>query len=346
MQDYLGREDPANWYLWIGLLLPAIVLSAMMSMMTMRVIVLTGAILGCAIPAAGQVNGVPPDTIIALERTSCFGACPVYSVRIDATGQVSYEGKENVRIQGRQTDRIQPAQVASILATVDRIGFFELRDRYSMSVTDLPTTFVTVTRQGRTKRVEDYLGAPAGLLELERQIDEATRTRRWTFYDAPMLQQLISEGWKPTTAETADVLKLALRADDIELIKALIDLGVDPNSPEGGTRTPPLYFARSANAARMLITAGAVVDLAVDDEGTTTLLRASCDGNVEVVRVLLEAGADPTGRGGAKSPIDCARERKESYSQSPFLSLLTSVDVQDYDRVIALLVQAGTRLPK
>jgi branched-chain amino acid transport system permease protein len=28
MQDYLAREDPANWYLWIGLLLMAIVFVA------------------------------------------------------------------------------------------------------------------------------------------------------------------------------------------------------------------------------------------------------------------------------------------------------------------------------
>jgi branched-chain amino acid transport system permease protein len=28
MQDYLAREDPANWYLWIGLMLLAIVLFA------------------------------------------------------------------------------------------------------------------------------------------------------------------------------------------------------------------------------------------------------------------------------------------------------------------------------
>jgi ABC-type branched-subunit amino acid transport system permease subunit len=28
MQDYLAREDPANWYLWIGLLLLAIVFLA------------------------------------------------------------------------------------------------------------------------------------------------------------------------------------------------------------------------------------------------------------------------------------------------------------------------------
>jgi hypothetical protein len=51
------------------------------------------------------------------------------------------------------------------------------------SVTDLPATFVTVTRDGRTKRVEDYVGAPEGLETLERQIDAAAVTKRWIWYD-------------------------------------------------------------------------------------------------------------------------------------------------------------------
>ena len=38
---------------------------------------------------------------------------------------------------------------------------------------DLPTRFVTVTSEGRTKRVEDYVGAPAGLTQLEREVDAA-----------------------------------------------------------------------------------------------------------------------------------------------------------------------------
>ena len=48
-------------------------------------------------------------------------------------------------------------------------------------VTDQPTTFVTITVKGRSKRVEDYFGAPESLVEFERQIDNAAGTRRWVF---------------------------------------------------------------------------------------------------------------------------------------------------------------------
>lgn len=127
-------------------------------------------------PAA---QAIPDDFVIKLERTACFGACPVYSVTIDARGNVTYDGTRFVRIAGRQTDRIPLSRVAALLETVDRILFFDLEDRYRQLITDLPTTFVTVTRDGRSKRVEDYFGAPKTLKDLERQIDDAAGTTRW-----------------------------------------------------------------------------------------------------------------------------------------------------------------------
>ena len=130
------------------------------------------------IGASGQAPGtgarttaIPDDLVIKLERTACFGECPVYTVTIDARGNVSYEGARFVRVEGRQTDRIPLSRVVSILETAERIGFFRLRDEYrviqnpdgsSTIVTDLPAVFVTITRAGRSKRIEDYFGAPDG----------------------------------------------------------------------------------------------------------------------------------------------------------------------------------------
>ena len=141
---------------------------------------------------SAQDPAVPADTTIKLERTACFGTCPVYSVTIDGTGNVIYEGTSHVRVEGRQTDRIPVSRVAALLETAERIGFFDLQDHYQTIrnpdgsvtiVTDLPTTFVTITKDGRSKRVEDYIGAPDGLKQLERQIDEAAGTRRWVRHE-------------------------------------------------------------------------------------------------------------------------------------------------------------------
>jgi hypothetical protein len=103
---------------------------------------------------------VPDDFVISLERTSCFGECPVYSVTIDAKGNVTYDGKKLVRVEGRQNDRIPASSVTALLETVNRIQFFDLQDRYRALVSDNPTTFVTVTLNGRSKRIGQLYGRP------------------------------------------------------------------------------------------------------------------------------------------------------------------------------------------
>ena len=134
-------------------------------------------------------QAIPEDFVIKLERTACYGRCPVYVVSIDARGNVTYDGTRFVNVPGRQTDRVPASRVAALVETVDRIRFFDLDDKYRQLITDLPTTFVTVTRDGRTKRIEDYFGAPKSLNDLERQIDDAAQTARWIVGDAVALRR-------------------------------------------------------------------------------------------------------------------------------------------------------------
>jgi hypothetical protein len=322
---------------------------------------------------------VPDDFVIRLERTSCFGECPVYSVSIDARGNVSYDGTKFVRVEGRRADRIQLSRVAVLLETAERIGFFELRDQYryirnpdgtETIVTDLPTAFVTVTRAGRTKRIEDYIGAPRGLKELEQQIDETARTQRWIRLDEPTLQQLVREGWSPSVEERAELLRKALQHDEVGVVKALIEIGADPNAAYYGTNTPPLMMVRSAAAARVLLGAGAIpfarndnggtplgwaarlapdvtdvllkagvqVDQPADSDGRTPLWQAACEGNVGVVNLLLNAGANPTLRSGGTSAVECARQGQENIRlRSPSVRDSKRPFLEDYDAVISLL---------
>ena len=86
------------------------------------------------------------------------------------------------------------SRVAELYEASQRIGVFDLRDQYRIIraadgseavVPDLPGTIVTVTAGGRTKRIEDYFGAPGTLKDLERQVEEIARTNRWV----PVVQQ-------------------------------------------------------------------------------------------------------------------------------------------------------------
>jgi hypothetical protein len=129
----------------------------------------------------------PPITRIVLERTPCFGTCPVYTLTVNSSGVVEFDGKNNVKAKGMQTGKISAQSFAQLVKKIGEIDFFNLRDRYDgknpdgsgSTVTDLPTRKTTVTRGDQTKTVEDYFRGPPGLIELELLIDDLAKSSKW-----------------------------------------------------------------------------------------------------------------------------------------------------------------------
>jgi hypothetical protein len=64
---------------------------------------------------------------ISLEKTSCYGPCPVYAVYIYGDGTILYEGVENVRVIGERSNAMHlysnyPAEVIELVDEIDRIA--------------------------------------------------------------------------------------------------------------------------------------------------------------------------------------------------------------------------------
>jgi hypothetical protein len=134
---------------------------------------------------------IESDTpVIKLERTPCFGRCPVYRVAISASGRVSFVGKNFVVQQGEASGQTPKEKLDSLLEEIERQGFFEFADRYVAGApacgpyaTDAPSAITEVTHAGRHKRIEHDYGcsqAPPALGVLERRIDEVAGTAQWT----------------------------------------------------------------------------------------------------------------------------------------------------------------------
>jgi hypothetical protein len=128
-----------------------------------------------AVTLATEQASALPISSIKLERSACFGTCPVYSVTIFSDGRVQYEGKEFVKEKGARTGAISAREFSELATKVERIGFLKLQAAYRAPVTDLPTTTVTVTRGRESKSVEDYFGAPQGLHDLEALIERTVK---------------------------------------------------------------------------------------------------------------------------------------------------------------------------
>jgi hypothetical protein len=124
---------------------------------------------------------------ITLQRTVCYGFCPAYTVTITGEGEVRYRGERFVNVVGPASATIPREEVARLLARFDEIGFDQLRDEYRGQMTDLPTTTITLVRDGRRKALVDYggtsVGMPRAVRDLQAEIDRVAGTARWVLRD-------------------------------------------------------------------------------------------------------------------------------------------------------------------
>ena len=106
---------------------------------------------------AADVVNVPADFQLSMSRGSCYGPCPVYEVRVDASGCVDYAGKSNVAVEGTQRWNVPSSSVAKLIAKCDELGFFDLKLRCDVVIKDTPKVIIEVTRGGITKRLASKL---------------------------------------------------------------------------------------------------------------------------------------------------------------------------------------------
>ncbi|HZB27348.1 MAG TPA: DUF6438 domain-containing protein [Gemmatimonadales bacterium] len=147
-------------------------------------------------------NAVPPSgdepaevstaatPVVTLERTACFGRCPVYRISVSPSGEVFYEGRAHVRHLGEARGQVPAERVHALLSELERAGYFSFATRYAAAepacgryATDLPTAITTVRLNDRSKRIVHDYGcgdAPGALRVLERRIDEVLNSGQWT----------------------------------------------------------------------------------------------------------------------------------------------------------------------
>jgi len=141
-----------------------------------------------AASVSGATAASSEITEITLERTPCFGTCPVYEVTLRSDGTVVYEGKRFTKEIGRRTGKISTKQFQELATKIEQIGFFALNDEYltkknadgsETRVTDLPSRITTVKRGAESKRIRNYFGGPESLKELEELIDRISNSGIW-----------------------------------------------------------------------------------------------------------------------------------------------------------------------
>lgn len=134
------------------------------------------------------------DLRVTLERTACFGTCPIYSVSVDASGAITYAGDRFVAERGPRTAKLDADDMRRLVEAIGNAGLDDLEGPYVRGApgcedysTDNPTQIITVVRGGHEKRIVYDFGCKAfgvrdtfaRLKSLGASIDAILDTARW-----------------------------------------------------------------------------------------------------------------------------------------------------------------------
>ena len=123
-------------------------------------------LLSCGLTKKANTSEI--ELIISLQRTACFGTCPIYKIEIFSDGSGIYTGTRFVENIGVTKFSVSETQLNLILTKAEAIGFTNMKEEYSEPISDLPTTFIQI----KDKKIRDYTGAPKTLKNLENLIDQ------------------------------------------------------------------------------------------------------------------------------------------------------------------------------
>ena len=121
------------------------------------------------------------DTVFArIQRTPCFGHCPIYTLTVFKSGFVRYHGEKWVDNVGDYTAKVDAQLLVKLTEQAQKINFFNLKNVYDNErVTDLPATLTTLSNQQGFKTIINRYEGPEELREFENFFDELFKGIEW-----------------------------------------------------------------------------------------------------------------------------------------------------------------------
>ncbi len=132
-------------------------------------------------PDAGvpEKPALESPVLASLERTACFGFCPVYTVTVHADGSVDYHGERFVVTQGDASGQLTAEQMTALRRAFADAGWDGFETDYThRDVTDNPSAIIRF----EDKTVSHYHGdhsAPEALTKLEDRFDQIVDVEQW-----------------------------------------------------------------------------------------------------------------------------------------------------------------------
>ena len=130
--------------------------------------------------AQSQTDNKVRTAVFTLQRTACFGKCPVFELTVSgADNKAIYKGTANTEKIGTYEKSISDEEIGKLMDAFDNAHFFEMKDEYNAAITDVPSAYISYSLNGKTKKIKDRWQPPAELKALEKLLDNVADSGDW-----------------------------------------------------------------------------------------------------------------------------------------------------------------------
>lgn len=128
-----------------------------------------------------QDKGKNSDSLFfSLERTPCYGKCPVYKVNIYQSGYATLEAIRNVGEKSGMYDAgFSKEEMKMLKDKAEEVKYFDMENEYDSPVTDLPSVITSLNADGKKKKIRNRHHGPPELKKFEKFADELINGKEW-----------------------------------------------------------------------------------------------------------------------------------------------------------------------
>ena len=119
------------------------------------------------------------DATIELNKTTCYGKCPAFTILIHSNGDATYIGEANVSKVGKFTKHFTQEEMQTLFSTFENAGFDSFKEEYPDKSKDMSVSTLSYTQNGKTKQVKGTYRAPKTLKALVKQVSVLSETEGW-----------------------------------------------------------------------------------------------------------------------------------------------------------------------
>jgi hypothetical protein len=126
----------------------------------------------------GKAETAAEPFSIKLEREGCLGPCPGYTITIHEDGRVEYEGLYYVKVVGARKTAVSPVALQKLIRKLQKEHVLEWEEKDYVCL-DYSQVKISLTLNGKSKHLIEGCEKPGKVLELAKEIDRFTGSKRW-----------------------------------------------------------------------------------------------------------------------------------------------------------------------